>query len=393
MTSMPEKKHRLLIVGPYPPPYSGPDVQMKTILGSSIRDRFDITFLNTNIRSSNAQRGKLDLSAAAAILRFYLRLIRLLIGRRPALVYYYVTATKAGWLGRDIWCIFLSRLAGTKIVIHMRAGHFKSGYLTWPFWVRWLVKAACGRVALGVVQGDALRNQFAGLVPEKRIRTLYNTVDTETYVNHSPEPNYHKRVFFMGHLSCAKGYCDVLAAIPEVARRHPEVEFVFAGTKLETERNVFLNQLTGEPIGCSHPEESLETLRNDGYGDHYRYVGVVSESEKLELLATSSIFLLPSYSEGFSQAVLEAMSMARPVICTPVGALGEVVRDGENGFLVMPGDVDAMVRRIDRLLSDPDLQARMARTNHHYTRRRFAVERVAGQLGDLFEAVIAADSK
>nr|WP_054689097.1 glycosyltransferase [Desulfosarcina cetonica] len=169
-----------------------------------------------------------------------------------------------------------------------------------------LVKAACRRVSLGLVQAEVLKDQFAGLIPEERIQVVHNTVDTELYKNPVPERFTPKRVFFMGHLSCAKGYCDVLSAIPAVARRHPEVKFVFAGTRLETERNVFFNQLTGAPINCSPPHESLETLEASGFGRHHRYVGVVEEPEKLELLASCCLFLLPSYSEGFSQAVLEA---------------------------------------------------------------------------------------
>lgn len=61
-------KKRILFVGPYPPPYSGPDVAMKTLLKSKLKDRFDIHHLNTNIRTSNAERGKLDLSVFTAFL-------------------------------------------------------------------------------------------------------------------------------------------------------------------------------------------------------------------------------------------------------------------------------------------------------------------------------------
>lgn len=86
-------------------------------------------------------------------------------------------------------------------------------------------------------------------------------------------------------------------------------------------------------------------------------------------------------------AVLEALSMGRPVICTPVGALSEIIQDGVNGFVVMPGDIDALVEKINVLLSNNDLRKMMGRENHVYVRQTFSVDIIANRLGDLFDNI------
>jgi glycosyltransferase involved in cell wall biosynthesis len=111
---------------------------------------------------------------------------------------------------------------------------------------------------------------------------------------------------------------------------------------------------------------------------------MVVDDAKLKLLQEAAVFVLPSYSEGFSRALLEAMAAGKPVVCTPVGAHGEIIRDGVNGFLVNVGDERAIAQRIIQLLSDPSLREEMAVTNAQYVRDKFSAERVA----ELFTAYV-----
>ena len=87
-------------------------------------------------------------------------------------------------------------------------------------------------------------------------------------------------------------------------------------------------------------------------------------------------------------SVLEALAMGKPVVCTPVGALKEVVRDGENGYLVTPGDWRSLVTKIDALLGDKEKRDKMAENNYIYARKHFDVEVIASQIGEHIEAVM-----
>ena len=74
--------------------------------------------------------------------------------------------------------------------------------------------------------------------------------------------------------------------------------------------------------------------------------------ERDALLATASVFLLPSHDEGLPMALLEAMAAGLAPITSPVGAIPEVINDGENGILVDPGKVGALAEAIERLVDD-----------------------------------------
>jgi glycosyltransferase involved in cell wall biosynthesis len=363
---------------------------MKALLESSLRERFDITFLNTNFRSSNAQRGRLDFSLVRAFFRFILQLYWKLATTQPRIVYYFVTATRLGWLGRDIWCIALSRLLGAKVVIHMRAAHFRRNYEDAPAPAKALIRLACSLVSVGIVQAHSLRDQFAGLLPEERIVVVHNSIDTELFANDEPFHCHRRLVLFLGHLSHAKGYCDLLKVIPRIVSKYPDVCFTFAGNKVTNETNVHFNQLTGERLNFENPDEVFRSCIENRHEQNYRYLGIVTGAEKLDLIRRCSFIVLPSYSEGFSMAVLEAMGMAKPVVCTPVGALGEIVVDRVNGMLVQPGDLEALEGAIEELLADDLLRDRIADTNHVYVRQKFRIDSIAASMGDIFAQLLTA---
>lgn len=383
---------RVLFVGPYPPPYAGPENAMKTLLESCVKETFSISFLKTNVRKDNASKGRFDFSMVASFFVFMGNLFRSLAKHRPALVYYFVTATRLGWIGRDIWCIFVSKVFGAKVVIHMRAGHFKDNYKAMDGLSRGLIRFACKRVDRALVQADCLSSQFEGLVEPSKIHTLYNAVDTNVYNNNDVHEYDAQKVLFMGHLSFAKGYCDLIRVIPAVVNNNPEVLFQFAGTPIIQERNVFFNQATGERIHYTDPQKVYAECLQGRLEKHHEYLGVLHGEEKIKALRNCAVFVLPSYSEGFSMAVLEALAIGKPIVCTPVGALKEVIRDGVNGLLVPPGDIASLETAISKLLGDPKLRARMALENQRYVEDHFSQDAIGSKLSEHFNSVLQKSS-
>jgi len=361
---------------------------MKLFLESSLREKFDLKFLKTNVRKSNAQKARFDHYMIAAFFTFHARLIYKILRYRPILAYYPVTATYMGWVGRDIWCLLICRALGVRTVIHLRGGHLKLNLRKFHPWLRKWVKRACQTASLGLVQANCLKDQFEGLLPGDRIKVLYNAIQAGELTNNNLTDYHPDTVLFLGHLTQAKGYCDIVKAIPLVAAGFKAVRFVFAGSFLQKERNVFFNQTTGEPLQSEDPMKIHQEISSGPYKKNYSYVGMVSGQAKVDLLRSAEIFTLPSYSEGFSRALLEAMTMGKPVITTPVGAHKEIVQDGVHGFLVTPGNIEQLADRIMTLLSDKALSSRMAATNYDYARTNFDISVVAEQMRQYLEEVI-----
>ena len=117
--------------------------------------------------------------------------------------------------------------------------------------------------------------------------------------------------------------------------------------------------------------------------DRVFFLGNVPNLE--EIVGASDVFLLPSEHESFGMAALEAMASEVPVIATQAGGLPEVIADGETGFLLPVGDVDAMAERAIAILSDKALQRRLGRAGRARAEGEFNVNRVVPMYRELYE--------
>jgi len=102
----------------------------------------------------------------------------------------------------------------------------------------------------------------------------------------------------------------------------------------------------------------------------------------------ADLFLLPSETESFGLAALEALSCEVPVIATAVGGLPEVVRDGENGFLFPVGDVDSMAKAAVELLQDESRRKRFGVAGREWALDQFDEDSVVQQYRRIYRRVL-----
>ena len=115
---------------------------------------------------------------------------------------------------------------------------------------------------------------------------------------------------------------------------------------------------------------------------HARFLGPLPRQRVLELFRAGDASLLSSSWENFPHTVVEALAVGTPVIATRTGGVAEVVRDGENGLLVEPGDVAALAVAIDRFFGDAELAERL-RANAAPSVADYSAERVYGRLEEI----------
>jgi N-acetyl-alpha-D-glucosaminyl L-malate synthase BshA len=121
--------------------------------------------------------------------------------------------------------------------------------------------------------------------------------------------------------------------------------------------------------------------------DRVTFLGNLPNLE--EVLGGSDLFLLPSETESFGMAALEAMTSEVPVIATRAGGLPEVVIDGETGYLVPVGDTDAMAERGIEILRDDALRERMGKRARQSAVERFDEQKIVPHYREMYERVIA----
>jgi glycosyltransferase involved in cell wall biosynthesis len=107
-----------------------------------------------------------------------------------------------------------------------------------------------------------------------------------------------------------------------------------------------------------------------------------------DYLGVADLLLLPSETESFGLAALEAIASEVPVIATRVGGLPEVVKDGEHGFLVPVGDIEAIAERAIELLSDSNLRREMGKRGREWALEQYNTTRVIPQYVALYERVV-----
>ncbi len=100
------------------------------------------------------------------------------------------------------------------------------------------------------------------------------------------------------------------------------------------------------------------------------------------------VYVNPALMEGFGIALLEAMAMRKPVVATATGGIPEIVRDGETGVLVPPGDADALARAVVNLLADPPRRVAFGQAGRDRLASCFTVDAMMSQLTAVYDTLM-----
>jgi glycosyltransferase involved in cell wall biosynthesis len=240
------------------------------------------------------------------------------------------------------------------------------------------------RIARGVdtliVNAEALRTEGEALGMRCRWQLLQNGVDTDRF---RLEPAGPATRAAMG-LDPTR---PVVGTVGRLESRKGHEQFLVAARELLTLANGIRPQLL--IVGDGPLRDDLtRQARELGIGDSVHFTGGVADVRPP--LAAMDVFVLPSRAEGMSNALLEAMAAARPVVATAVGGNGEVVAGDRTGVLVPLDDTHAMADRIWGLLTDPALASRLGEAAQDFVTTQFGARAMVGQLERLYADRLAA---
>ncbi len=393
------RRGRIVLVGPLPPPYAGPEISTKLLLESPLVERHEVFAVPSNFSPTNEGKGRPTVGKGVILLGILRRIARHRFRDRAELVYHLLSQGKTGFFKDGIIALF-ARSLGMRVVSHLRGSNFDRFYGRQQPGFQRFIRRTLGAARTIIVQNEPMVAVFNRLAPKASVTKVYNairaadfrrTADETAALASAGQPNGRPiTILFVGHLSFAKGFYDLMLAVPEVVRRTDgRVRFRFAGERitLEQERNILAHEVSSRD-DLAEVEREVERLIV-AHAERLEFVGLVSGEAKRNLFAQADIFTLPSYSEGFSMAMLEALTVGLPVVVTPVGAHGEVIRDGEHGFIVTPGDSAALADRIARLALDNDKRRRMQQENRVYVEQTFDIAVIAHRLADVFDDALA----
>jgi L-malate glycosyltransferase len=179
----------------------------------------------------------------------------------------------------------------------------------------------------------------------------------------------HLNTLVLGQLYRPKGQHLAIEAMSRLAADFPQARLYIVGDHVIEEYRGYRDEL-----------DALVAK----YGLQDRVIFTGWRTDALDILASVDIVLHPSLSEGFGRAVLEAMALGRPVVASKVGGLREIIRHGENGFLVDPGDVNAITEHWRALLADASLRETFSRNAREAVRREYLLSDKIDQLAGIW---------
>ena len=382
---------RVLCWVPLPPPYGGPEVASEALMKELTARRPGVTVRNANLRSSIQDRGQFDLSGLVGFVRAWFRFLWALLASRCSVVVIVLSSSTMGFL-RDAALIWTARLFLRRVVVHLRGSNYENFYKGKSAPLRFLIRRAWRRAARGIVQSPRLSSQLQSSAPSVPVSVLPNGLDEKAY---PPKDTYAASgpvtLLFVGYLSFTKGFYDLIGVFLKLRATYPQLKLRFAGERPKHGLRNFQEFLSPEARAAYVAKADEISAAINDFIDHAaerqaEYLGIISGPSKEEALRSADLFVLPSYAEGFSVAVLEAMMSGLPVVTTTVGAMPDVLSDGVNGCLVAPGDAAALEQKLRMLIDQAPLRERMGRENARAAREKYALSRVAGELSAILDA-------
>lgn len=217
--------------------------------------------------------------------------------------------------------------------------------------------------------------QTIHLPPEKLV-VVPNGVDPNDYRslpskaearNLSQLPDSALIIGAIGRMHRVKGLSILLRAFAQLAELHRTVHLLFVG---------------------EGPDRQLLIDQAQDFGLNSKVTFLAFQKDIPKLLPALDLFVSASLHEGMPNAILEAMAAGLPVVATDVGGTPEVVQDGQTGFLVPPGEYEALAISICKLLEDPDLRCRMGKEGKERVAKNFSIEQMTQQFEQLYEQLL-----
>lgn len=352
-----ERPSLVLMVGPALAQKGGMAAVERALLGAWDHDRYRVRHVATYASHHGTNARKLGSAIPALI-----RVAWAMAIWQPQIVHVHVS--QRGSILRKSVVVMLAKVFGVKaVLLHAHASNFHTIYegSGGPArrWIRALLRSADRLIVLG----SWWQRYFSSLSLSRPIDVLPNPIVCPP----SPGP-YGERPFVvltLGELGERKGTYDTLRAIPAILQAHPGAEFWLGGD--------------------GDIERVRAIIDQAPWGKRVRLLGWVEGAAKDRALAMARVFLLPSYNEGLPVAVLEAMAHGVPIVTTPVGDIPDAVIDGQTGFLVTPGDADAIAERVSLLLRDSALGARMGARARAHAAAVFDVKAIMPRLFAIYD--------
>lgn len=343
---------RVLMIGPDRSVHGGISGVVNNYYEAGLDRKITLYYIGTMVEGSKLRK---LMKAAEAYVKFLTKL--------PFYEIIHVNVASDNSYRRKAVFIRTAHFFRKKIVIHQHGGDFETFY--------YKEQSDKGRQKIQKVlkMGDAFlvlaplwKEFFGQIIGEKGITVLPDSIAipevfSKEYDNHN--------VLFLGRLCKEKGIGELLSCVPKLVKQVPDFHLYLGGIWEDAE----LRRLA---------EQDKE---------HITWLGWVSGEEKKKWLTSCRVMVLPSYFEGQSVSLLEAMAYYCGIVASDTGGIPQMIRQEETGLLVPPKDAEALLAAILRLLTEDELCRRLGSTARNKVEREFGIEENMRRLIEIYQGL------
>lgn len=255
---------------------------------------------------------------------------------------------------------------GIKTIMHHHAAEFESFYASLSEDKKRYVNSILELVDMNIVLSKRLIPMIKEKAPKANVEVLYNAVNT--YLE-NPYNFQAKNILFLGRLGERKGVYDLLNVVQRL------------DSQIDMEYRFYL---------CGDGDINRVKRRVNELHIAHRivYIGWIDEEMRKEIFANTLLNVLPSYNEGLPMTILETMAYGIPNISTNIASIPEVLHDGENAFLIAPGDVELLVLYIKRLVENDEMRRLFSEKSYRLISEKFSLNYNIEQLKGIYVKIL-----
>jgi glycosyltransferase involved in cell wall biosynthesis len=364
--------HKILILGPQPPPLGGVVSVINEITQSRLSSQFKFEVFPTS-GGGQPRHCKVFTSIFSRIRKFSRFFFKVATGRY-CLIHLHTSARLRG----TMLYIFLARVAGTKIILQIHHGNWDHILLRGSRYTKLLISLCLNSLSRILVMNDTWLKDFANLGIRTDIRLVKNflapynppsAIQIENIGSGLGLNNQSFVVLTVGAITREKGVYDILDAIPSIVGDHDNIRFVFVGGGLEP--------------GDKKRFES--EVRERGLSKLVFVMGEVTREDVSAFLSLADVFLLPSHTEAMPISILEAMRSGLAIIATPVGSIPKMIVHGSTGLIVPVGSPTHISQAVLKLKSETNERIRLGESAKQTFDQHFQSDSALGDLELIYQ--------
>ncbi|QHG91854.1 glycosyltransferase [Sulfurimonas sp. CVO] len=344
---------KIFLLGPLLPPVHGQSLAFTRFV-ESIEESEKIV-VNTNLED----KSKLGKIFGTFKTLFFIS-VKALFSKYDV-VYFTCSRSMLGSI-KDIVLINLVSLRGVQIVNHLHGSDFYEFLHSSPKWYQKILFKSYEKVDTSIVLLDSMKLQF-GDFERMKVEVIPNFYDKELDEKLVEKDASKTNLVYLSNIMSSKGIFELIDAFEKLSKKYDDICLSIAG-----------GYIADEYMNIDEVKEMFESKISQN--DKIKYIGKTFGEDKVKLLQSSDIFVLPSYykSEAFPISIIEAMACENAIVTTNYKYLPEVV-NSKNGVLVEPKSVESLVEGIECLINDKEKLKQIQKYNKKEAKEKYSLGR------------------